>query len=61
MPKTIDCPECDGIGHIYYERFVPQSASNPFGEYADCRAGDCANCAGNGTIFAMEDDLEDCE
>ena len=55
MTTRIECPECDGEGTVEYERRLQASHENPFGDYESYNI-ECANCAGHGTILAMEDD-----
>ena len=60
MTKRIDCPECDGTGSVTYDRFVTQGPSVPFGYFEDY-SEECDNCAGHGTILALEDETEENE
>ena len=54
-PRNIDCPECKGEGTAVYERAVPMSNSNPYGDLEDYTT-QCENCNGSGSIEADDED-----
>ena len=55
VKSCMECPDCDGDGHVEVEYAVPHNFNRDVG-YLDTRMEDCETCSGYGEIEREDED-----